>query len=361
MRFGLLVLAIALISGGTAMAAEKRDIRDIVGCTHVAGLYNLTDKDFLNEGADQLLGLGARVIKLWFTPNPAKGYSFNSDWPKIRHAVDLAKTPYYRAVFAKPFTTFILETFVPKGEGHSYQNGLSREEAAIERTEIYELARYLLTEYKGTGKTFILQNWEGDWILTNPKFTKEPTPVAIQGMIDWLNVRQDAVEQARKEIGMHGVTVAHAAEVNLVARAMEGKVTVTNDVLPKTHCDLYSYSCWDTLRNPERFRKALDYLASKAPDSKLFGSKNVFIGEYGAPENEPGMGPEKQMEIVKSATETALRWGARYVVYWELYCNEKAGEYEGRPKNQDCRGFWLIRPDGAKALVWDYFRGLLRK
>jgi hypothetical protein len=361
MKLGLIVLVIALISGGTAMAAEKRDIRDIVGCAHVAGKYNLTDKDFLNEGADQLLGLGTRVIKLWFTPRAASEYSFNSNWPKIGSLVDLAKTPYFHAVFAKPFNTYILETFTPHHDDGYWSDGMTAEEKAKEQDEFYRLSKYLLTTYKGTGKTFIFQNWEGDWMLTNPKFTKEPSPVAIQGMIDWLNARQDGVEQARKEIGMHGVTVAHAAEVNLVARAMEGKVTVTNDVLPKTHCDLYSYSSWDSLRDPEKLRKALDYLASKAPDSKLFGSKNIFVGEYGAPENEPGMGPEKQLAIVKSATETALKWGARYVVYWELYCNEKAGEYEGRPTNQDCRGFWLIRPDGTKAPVWEYFRGLLAK
>ncbi len=361
MRFGLLVLAIVLTSGGTAMAAEKRDIRDIVGCTHVDGKYNLTDKDFLNEGADQLLDLGTRTIKLWFTPNPRKGYSFNSKWPKINSLVDLAKTPYYRAVFAKPFKTYILEAFRP-GVGDGYwSDGMTPEEKAKEQDEFYQVSKYLLTKYKGTGKTFIFQNWESDWMLTNPKFTKEPDPVAIQGMIDWFNARQDGVEQARKEVGMHGVTVAHAAEVNLVARAMEGKVSATNDVIPKTHCDLYSYSAWDTLRAPEKFRKALDYLASKAPDSNLYGSKNVFVGEYGAPENEQGMGPEKQLEIVKSATETALKWGARYVVYWELYCNEKAHEYEGRPKNQDCRGFWLIRPDGTKPPVWEYFRGMLKK
>lgn len=363
MRWALLIV-IFILGGGVmnANAEEKpRDLRDVVGCTHVAGQYNFTEKDFLNEGADKLLELGTRVIKLWFTPNPAKGYPFNSRWPKFERAVDLAKTPYFRMVFSKPFNTYILETFVPRGDGHGYTNGLSPEEAAHERDEIYGLSKYLLTRYKGTGKTFILQNWEGDWILTNPKFTKEPTPVAIQGMIDWLNARQEGVDRARAEVGTHGVMVAHAAEVNLVARAMEGKVTVTNDVLPKTHCDLYSYSAWDTLRDPKKFRAALDYLAKKAPDSKLFGGKNIFVGEYGAPENEPGMGPEKQMEVVKSATETALDWGARYVVYWELFCNEKAHDYEGRPTNSDCRGFWLIRPDGTQPPVWDYFKGLFGK
>ncbi len=338
---------------------KKADLRDVVGCTHTSGKYNFTDQDFLNEGADKLLELGTRVIKLWFTPNPAGSYPFNSEWPEIKSLVDLAKTPYFREVFAKPFTTYILEAFAPGQGWHYFAGGMTPEQVAKERDDIYDLAKYLLTEYKGTGKTFILQNWEGDWVLTNPKFTKEPDPVTVQGMIDWLNARQDGVERARQEVGTKGVMVLHAAEVNLVARAMEGKVTVTNDVLPKTHCDLYSYSAWDTLRNPEKFRAALDYLAEKAPDSKLFGGRNVYVGEFGAPENNVG-GPEKQLEIIKSATEVALDWGARYVVYWELYCNEKAGEYEGRPKNSDCRGFWLIRPDGTKSPVWDYFAGLLK-
>ena len=45
---------------------RRKDVRDTVGVIHVAGRYHLTDKDFLNEGADQILALGSRVIKVWF-------------------------------------------------------------------------------------------------------------------------------------------------------------------------------------------------------------------------------------------------------------------------------------------------------
>jgi hypothetical protein len=178
-------------------------------------------------------------------------------------------------------------------------------------------------------------------------------------MIGWLNARQDGVFMAREEVGCHGVTVLHAAEVNLIARAMEGKTTVTNDVIPHTHCDLYSYSAYDTCLHgdPQKLRDALDYLASKAPDSKLFGSRNIYIGEFGAPENQ-----YDQLKIVKCTVETALDWGARYIVYWELYCNEpkeKGRESESRPTNDDMRGFWLIRPDGTKPPVWGYLRELM--
>ena len=335
---------------------NPKSLRDIIGSTHVAGKYNFTDADYLNEGADKLLELGTRVGKFWFPPDPGHYYRFNSQWPKFSSLVGLAETDYFASLFAKPFTTFILEAYAAGASEQYYQDGVSPEAAAREREQFYELTKHLLTRYKGSGKTFILQNWEGDWILTDPKFTKEPREETIQGMIDWLNARQDGVDRARQEVGMDGVTVAHAAEVNLIVRAMEGKVTVTNNVVPHTHCDLYSYSAYDTMINaPDRFRDALDYLADKAPDSELFGAKNVFVGEYGAPENE-----FDQLEYVKRTVETALDWGAPYIVYWELYCNEpvKDSKYEGRPTNSDCRGFWLIRADGSKSPACHYFAEL---
>jgi hypothetical protein len=62
--------------------------------------------------------------------------------------------------------------------------------------------------YAGSGKTFVLQNWEGDWGIrptTDPKLV--PTPTAINGMIRWLNARQDGVERARRDVPAPGVQV----------------------------------------------------------------------------------------------------------------------------------------------------------
>jgi hypothetical protein len=233
---------------------------------------------------------------------------------------------------------------------------MTAEDVARERRETAELATHLFDTYKETGKTFVLQNWEGDWSLRGGDPPgHDPTPVAIKGMIDWFNARQDGVDHARKAAGERNVRVLHAAEVNHVARAMKKEgVTVTNDVLPHTHCDLYSYSAWDVATHePEKFRAALDYLASKAPG----GKEKVYVGEFGAPEIVVG-GPEEQDKRVRSATQTAMDWGAKYAVYWELYCNEFAENKpkpKGRPGNKDMRGFWLIRPDETRSPVADYF------
>jgi len=351
----LLVPFLVPVSGGAA------PLRDVLGVTHVAGKYNFTAEDFLNEGADQILALGTRVIKVWFDPDATPSYPFNSDWgPPPETLADLARHPYYQALFAKPFSTYILE--VARREPiDEFLDGMTRDEWEREREETYQLARYLLTAYAGTGKTFVLQNWEGDHLLRRGLADDEqPGHTRVLGMAAWLNARQAGVTQARREIPAPGVTVANAVEVNLLRRAMAGEVTVANDVVPLTRADLYSYSSWDVDFDPAELVRALDYLAAKAPDSSLYGSRNVYLGEYGAARDQVSKG-QNRAAVIRQLTEAALGWGARWVVYWQLYCNEPAREYSTeRPANQDMRGFWLIRPDGVKTQTFNYFSGQLR-
>jgi hypothetical protein len=95
------------------------------------------------------------------------------------------------------------------------------------------------------------------------------------------------------------------------------------------------------------------------PDSFDFGNRNVYIGEFGMPENK-FTGEQIQKAIPKVVT-TALDWGCPYVIYWQLYCNELRESKELPPvrSNNAVRGFWLIRPDSSRAWTWEYFHGLL--
>lgn len=362
----LIFLFLVTLTRTGMMAQEtpstKPSLRDVVGINHINSIYHLTEEDYINEGADRILELGSRVIKLIIRDHLEKYYSFNSEWPEITSLVQAAETPIFQKVFAKPFTTYVLMTFTPGHDIHYFTNGMTAEDVERERKACYDFTRYLLTRYKGTGKTFVLQNWEGDWVLTPPPLDmeKKPDPKAIQGMIDWLNARQDGVQQARDEVGMEGVRVFHAAEVNLVEKAWLGHPTVTNDVLPKTHCDLYSYSAYDTMaQSEEKFRKALNYLEEKAPDSAAFGSKNIYVGEFGWPENL--VGEEKRAEMIRYTVETSLELGAHYILFWELYCDGLKAPVEGRPiGNADMAGNWLLRPDGTKSAAWNYFEALYK-
>lgn len=335
-----------------ALPVSAIPARDVLGATHAAGKYNFTDQDFLNEGADALLEMGTRVIKVWFDLNSTPVYPFNSEWGPVPETLaELARKPYYQDLFAKPFTTYVL-VVVRRDALADFIDGMTREEIEEERQQMYDLARHLLTTYAGTGKTFVLQNWEGDHLLRRglgPE--EEPDPVRVRGMIDWWNARQRAVTLARRDVRARGVTVVHAAEVNLLRDAMRGRVTATNSVVPFTRADLYSYSSWDVGYDRALLTQALDYLAAKAPDSQLYGRRNVYVGELGLAKDQVGDGRQKA-RVIRQLMEAALGWGARYVLYWQLFCNEPLREYEGRPTNDDMRGFWLIRPDGTRTRTW---------
>ena len=69
---------------GCASSVNAEPTRDVLGVAHTAGRYNFTDKDYLNEGADELLALGTRVIKVWFGADAATYYPFNSDRVRTR-------------------------------------------------------------------------------------------------------------------------------------------------------------------------------------------------------------------------------------------------------------------------------------
>jgi hypothetical protein len=401
MRFDMLVLALSLAFLGFANGQAGKEVRDVVGVTHVAGRYHLTDKDFLNEGADQILALGSRVIKVWFWAGQngrvPESYPYNSQWPKVQSLVEGARTPYFQELFRKPFTAYIL-VVASLGRDEAYwRKGITQEQKKDEQRQFYELAKHLLTEYKGTGKTFVLQHWEGDWLVRgNYKGEEEPAPAALANMVEWLNARQAGVNQARREMEQQvvsrarvagvppairgqdalesdaakmaatrqqGVHVYHATEVNRVVQSMRtGFPNLVNKVLPQTHLDLVSYSAWDAATehyaDPKVLREALDFIAANAPDSPDFGNHNVYVGEFGMPENVYSL--EKVQTAIPNAVRTALDWGCPYIVYWQLYCNElKDASAKPPVKNNDAvRGFWLIRPDGTKAWTWDYFHGL---
>ena len=255
-------------------------------------------------------------------------------------------------------------TSLGRDDGY-WRKGITDEQKKDEQRQFYELAKYLLTQYKDTGKTFVLQHWEGDWMVRgNFDGNAEPTDsAALANMIEWLNARQAGVDQARQEVGQQGVHVYHAAEVNRVVQSMRnGFPNMVNKVLPHTHVDLVSYSAWDSATehyaDPNVLRQALDFIAANTPDSPDFGNRNVYLGEFGMPENVYTL--DQIRTAIPNAVRTGLDWGCPYVVYWQLYCNELKDPNAKLPvkSNDAVRGFWLIRPDGTKSWLWDYFHGL---
>jgi hypothetical protein len=82
----------------------------------------------------------------------------------------------------------------------------------------------------------------------------------------------------------------------------------------------------------------------------------VYIGEFGRPENDASA--DRVRATIRGVTAVAREWGCPYVVYWQVYCNE--ARRQPVRANADCRGFWLIRPDGMRGPAWACMQELLR-
>lgn len=338
--------------------AQKPSSETQLGVAHIGGRYSFSDADYLNEGAVAVHEIGARCIKVNLsldTDNPpSKIYPFHSQWPNVDSLDALADTSYYRELFAKDFDTFVLNTFRPGHSGSYWRESFSTEDEQAEEDCFASLTGHLLRTYGHTSKTFVLQNWEGDWALRGSfDPTSKPTDKAVDAMIRWLAARQRGVERARKEFAKGKARVFHACEVNLVKQAWEtGAPSVTVDVLPYVPLDLVSYSAWDTKNSPTDFDDALAFISKHKRVTEPFGDHGVYVGEFGLPESEGTS--ELVLERTTQLLAIARRYRCPYAIYWQVYCNEPINN---PPKNNaDYKGFWLIRPDGTRSPVCELFR-----
>jgi hypothetical protein len=353
----------------------------VIGTQTVGATYQFTQESVLVETARAILDMGSNVLKttmgrgyqrIMLKPSKAAypetmQYLLNQgsdakdtlrtqfpgaavDAPpmngQIQNLTDLARLePSYRRVFEMPFAYYLIWTysFTPGWWNH----GFSPENQEKEYQEIRSLVSHLLRTYSDTGKTFFLGHWEGDWHLRpdlKVDSDKALTPAAIQGMIDWLNVRQRAVDDARRETPHRQVQVFHYTEVNHVTVvSMAGRPSVCNSVLPRTHVDYVSYSTYDSLGDiPNHLPKALDYIESKLPPKPEIAGKRVFIGEYGFPARKV---PEQERDRrSRQVMQLGLEWGCLFVLCWQMYNNEFS---EGKEN-----GYWLIDDKRDRQPLW---------
>jgi hypothetical protein len=144
-------------------------------------------------------------------------------------------------------------------------------------------------------------------------------------------------------------------------------ITLTNDVFPYTHCDLYSLTAYGIDNDPAQLTEQLDYVASKAPPSQAFPGRNVFVAEYAARENDDnGVSIDNgtpAKEIIRRLTEASLGWGVRYALFWELYDSSVLPQFtlppNAMPRNDQMSGDWLVRPDGTKPPLYYYYQSLM--
>jgi hypothetical protein len=357
-RGAFLAAALATLAfSGCADFGERFAPNYCVGTQTFAPKYHFTEKTRLVETAQAMLDMGSNVIKFAADPAAMDAYHLPAN-PEIKTLKDLfALEPSYQAVLSMPFDYYLVWAY-PLGTAKSCREAWTEEDRRREYDEMYGLTRYLLEKFSGTNKTFLLGHWEGDWVLLGGyDINAEPKPESVTGMINWLNLRQKAVDDALRDTSHHGVHVFHYTEVNLVQKAIAGRTSVCNSVLPHTNVDMVSYSSYDSLdlskgapAMRERLKTALDYVAAKLPEKELeWNVPRVFIGEYGFPIRQVQT-PEAQKQDAREVIRAGLEWGCPFILYWEMYDNEME---EGSEKTS---GFWMIDNHGVIQPVYRLHR-----
>lgn len=337
-----------------------------VGTQSIGVRYKFTAESALVESAEQIAALGSDTLKIALTPSYAKDYLMERD-AGIRSLMDLLKArPDFEKVMDMPFRNIMLWVYPFSDTKSAFKTGeIGEVEAGKIYREIYDFTTHLLKRYSGSGKTFYLGNWEGDWHMLREiyDYNLDPAPEAIRGTIQWFNLREKAVADARRDTPHDGVKVYFYVELNHVRKAMDhDRPTIVNRVLPHIRTDFVSWSSYDVTKpaavlGGEEGRalvfKALDYIEAHLPKSDITG-RRVFIGEYGF-ELASFKDADLQRKYTASIMKWALEWGCPFVLYWELYCNEV------EPATGGSRGYWLIDDQGVRQPVWFLHREFLAR
>ncbi|SPE57126.1 exported hypothetical protein [Verrucomicrobia bacterium] len=338
--FGVFPIALLLLSGlvtpfFTSRAATLSDpavdsynIR--VGTETFAGLYKFTTNTLLVETAQAITNMGSDVIKFYLGTDTSyqSGVTLPSN---VTNLMTLARDePSYHKVLDMPFRHFVLWAYPFANSDEWWGSGYNATQGAADYNEMYALTRYLLTNYNDSGKTFYLGHWEGDGYLNVNGWSTNPSMATIQGMIGWLNNRQQAVDDAKRATAYTNVNVFNYAEANRVRDAMDNGPTnnerVINMVVPYvTNLDYLSYSSYDAQNlSASDLYLTLNYMQSMLPTNKAGAvpGERMWIGEY-------GWGYEStaaQEPLDRAYIQKLLGWSSggrclQFILFWEMYSN----------------------------------------
>ncbi len=278
-----------------------------------------------------------------------------SSTPTTAKAV--AQTSEMATLLGRSWHTVVLTVFTfANGSTNWWRVNPTAAKLLAEYTEIRDLAEHLLTTFNGTGRRFVIQNWEGDWAFMDT-FTPE-TYVARQiadRYVAFLGARRRAIEDARKAIASD-CQVLFSFEANRVieARTKPHLRRVLRDIAPRIQPDVVSYSAYDsTIDTSIGFGSSysewaaftLPLFARALRQLQLaFPGVPIQVGEFGFPEVQAvGIGRDI-VPMINALHSIASAAGVTDFIYWQAFDNEEL--LPGVP-----RGFYTVKPDGSTSMA----------
>jgi hypothetical protein len=258
-------------AGAEPPATPVERFNFVLGTQTFGASYHFTGEAVVVETARQIAALGSNTVKFKLEPEAAGAPTLT----------EIARSdPAIRTVIDMPFVNELMWAYPLATRAHLFEPAT----LSTEYREVYDLARYLLQSYAGTGKVFFLGNWEMDNHLTASR-SREPSPELLANVTAWVNTRQQAVDDAKRDTPHSDVEVFYYLEVNLVWDAIAGKPRAANKILASTPVDYVSYSAYDSLLpDPEaKLPPALDYLAAQLPPKDGVPASGCLSASTGSP------------------------------------------------------------------------------
>src|SRR5579871_421429 len=346
---GLLWLWAPLL-GGSSGAGQ-------IGIYHWGGQYS----NSVQQGVDAIAALGGHVARHALSASYYRDYNIAPNCHPAFTLVSAAQENDISRALANPaIDVFIITAYdgvtwgdclTPKFIDPAFFTPAHTAEIVQEYSDF---TSYLYRAYDHTNKQFIISNWESDNSVycgqaysyaTNPEFRSicrsqytslgAPSPdAAIEGMKLWLKARAEGVPDGRLRAqaeGLRDVQVYHGPEFNIVhALHDSGLPSLLYDVLPFVAFDYVSYSAWESINTAD---PAGTLLADLETIENVLGTGAIIIGEVGFQRKlRSGHDVSQTSQVITAA----LRWGAPYIIQWELYDADSGNlfglyDFEGRP------------------------------
>jgi len=332
----------------------------ILGTHAIGGKYQFTNESRLIEQSKHVRAMGSNILKISLGRSSPKVYGLSQI--KTNSTLELFKSnPDYKMAFDMDFKYIF--AWVHSLTDVRWKQGIDKDGEQKLYEEMFEFVSYLLTTYNNSGKTFMIGNWEGDWLLhKNYDRYMTPSKSHVKNMTKWFKIRQKAIDDAKKMTTHENVFVYHYIEVNLATKGMEGEVCVSESVLPKVNVDFVSYSSYEAIKNKnfegkkQTLTDILNYLEGKLkPKKNLPFKRRVFIGEYGYHANKKNPQTfQKQFEETKEIMQIALELDLPFALHWTMYNNEYA-------KNGDSKQMSLISEEGEKMPLYFFHQNYYKR
>lgn len=323
MRNKIVLIIIAIFSLNNVTFADTATENKWIKAHHGIIFYQdyRNDRYDLNELTRMAEELGTNAVKTWI-----KGHT-QGEIP------EKAENDEYEAIF-ESFEVICLNVcpdyILGRWDVRKKYDEETREDI---EADFYQLTESLIDDYDGYGKTFIINYFfEMNVYMGTPSSGRPNFPV-----IEFIADAQSGVKKALREIKTKDIKIFDCIESNCDHDYFD----FVKNIFPKVNVDLYSISYYGY-----KSLNMLKHWAKYAPDNKLFGDKNIIVGEYGIKMEDPRVNGDKnaQSAYLKSIRKQAKELKVPYIFLFWLADQESKIKSEGH--------FGIVNLEGERRKAW---------